>query len=118
MNTRKNNQVGRSAQVRAEVHSDDHVAKANFDAAEWFRQASDREIIDLSNAGWSGDYPADAVAEWMRERSQDVDRVFAYIEGARSDIPKNLSGFEVSVDEGDAILWLKSNRPELYMSLS
>jgi hypothetical protein len=107
----------RKVRIGAEVHSDDYHATADFDATPWFEQATDRQISDLADAGWRGDYPADVIAEWIHESSLDagVDAVFDYI--ATADLPKDYSGFEVSVDEDQARRWVAINRPELEESL-
>lgn len=98
--------VGEAA-IPAECHSDDHNAKANFDALPWFEQASDEDITALADSGWASDYPADGVAEYMEDRNADVANVFAYIEGGEQ-------GFECSVDKDKALAWLKENRPDLH----
>lgn len=46
-----------SFKIKAEVHTDDHIYEVNFDAEPWFAQASDKEILEVAECGWGGDYP-------------------------------------------------------------
>jgi hypothetical protein len=98
--------------IPAEVHSDDHAAEAAFDAAPWFAQASETEIADLAACEWRGDYPADEVAIWTAENTEndEINAVFAYIAIRRK---VESIGFECSVDEDAARAWLAANRPAL-----
>ena len=93
--------------ITAECHSDDHVREATFDATPWFEQASDGELVSLAECGWRGDYPADAVAQFMAEQSEPVRQVFEYIELVGD------QGFECSVNTGDGETWLREHRPHL-----
>ena len=93
--------------IHAEVHSDNHVAEANFDAAGWFKQATDQQITDLAECGWGGDYPADVVAR--SSGSRKVKKVFAYLDTVRG----TEIGFECHVNKDDARRWIARNRPWL-----
>ena len=98
--------------IRANVHTDDWHYDVDFDATAWFEQASDQEIIELADCGWRGDYPADAVAEFMADHNNQIQRLFDYL----SHDPrtgKDPIGFECSVNEGDARAWLKEHRPQI-----
>ena len=98
--------------IRANVHTDDRHYDVDFDATAWFEQASDQEIIELADCGWRGDYPADAVAEFMADHNNQIQRLFDYL----SHDPrtgKDPIGFECSVNEGDARAWLKEHRPQI-----
>lgn len=92
--------------IKAEVHSDDYKATADFDATRWFEQASDEEILELAACDWGGDYPADDVARWFEDEDSEVERVFDYVDTAGL-------GFECHVEVADAMDWVKANRPEL-----
>jgi hypothetical protein len=98
--------------IRAEVHSDDNVVKINFDATDWFTQATEEQIVELARCGWRGDYPADEVAMWTSDQNSEVARVFAYLEEI-SIHQKETLGFECSVNAKDAIAWLKANQPQV-----
>ncbi len=96
--------------VRAECHSNDFAFEYNFDASPWFEQAAAKQIVDLGNCGWGGDYPADAVALWMAYHDDRLGMLFTYLELAAK---SHTVGFECHVDEGDAAHWLAINRPQL-----
>lgn len=100
--------------IAAEVHSDDRVFEAHFDAAPWFATASDEEIEALALCGWGGDYAADEVALAMEEYNTDVERVLEYVHAIadRRD-KKDVCGFECYVEAKDALAWLDTNRPAL-----
>lgn len=100
------------AAVRAEVHSDDYVLEAKFDATPWFKQASAAEIVALGNCGWGGNYPADAVARFMGDLDDGIQQVFGYLDVRNTDGAPSL-GFECHVDESDARRWITANRPQL-----
>ena len=91
-------------EVPAEVHSDDGLHRADFDASAWFAQAADGEIANLVGCGFHGDYPADEVARFF-ERSATAE-VFAHVD-------RSAVGFECSVDEDAAGRWLAVHRPHL-----
>lgn len=101
--------------VHAEVHDDSHFKKVEFDAALWFAQACDNEVIDLHGIGWTGDYASDAVAEYFSDRNEDIADLFDFCRAAqRTSEPQ---GFECSVDEDSAMSWLKQHRPGLWARL-
>jgi hypothetical protein len=107
--------------IKAECHSDDRNVEVSFDATPWFKQASDKDILDLANCGWGGDYPADEVAEWMagdkgRRGVKRIAEMFKYLEIIHGDpSKKNAQGFECHVDEEDARKCLAENRPKLVL---
>lgn len=108
------------AEVRAEVHSDDRRAETNFDAATWMLKASDDEILALASIDWSGDEAADVVAEASRSWDAEVEAIFTYLEAAnhvRSDFDDTI-GFEVSVNEEDALRFLRAFRYSLFVKVA
>lgn len=92
------------AVIRAEVHSDDFKMQADFDATPWFMAASKGAIVELSECGWRGDYPADNVAQFMARQNPEVEKVLDYA------TLQSEMGFECLVNEADAKAWLKENR--------
>lgn len=98
--------------VPAEVHTDDYQVEVDFNAVPWLNQASEQEIIDLAECGWRGDYPADAVAQHSVKWYPQIDDVFSHKSGN-----EDLSGFEVVVDEGLAMAWLKENRNSVFKKI-
>lgn len=97
--------------ISAEAHSDDRVFEVEFDAADWFAQASDEEITALAEIEWRGDREADEVAEYFTSNSE-LATLFDYV-GKKGNI-----GFECSIDPDDAMAWVKQHRPELWTTLS
>lgn len=95
--------------VRAIMRTDDGQYEIHFDATEYFAQASDDELLRLAECGWAGDYPADDVAEYFdRPQNPRMREAFREKEG----------GFEVRVHDGDAMAWLRRNRPTLYAAIA
>lgn len=94
--------------IRAILSSDDNQYNVNFDATEWFNQASHQEIHNLAKCEWMRDYPADAVAQYFdRPQNPAVRKAFKHIRGERC-------GFEVAVNDRDALAWLERNRPNIF----
>lgn len=88
--------------VAAEVHSDDHRLKADFDAAPYLSNATPYDIAKLICCDWGGDYPTDNVAQ--ESDNKDVIRVLDYA----TIVPD--MGFEVNIDQDQAVMWLWKNR--------
>lgn len=97
--------------IYATAHTDDRVIYVEFDALNWFKQASCAEIVELARCGWGGDYPADYVAIWMADRDPDTARIFDH---TASHEP---CGFECYVNGKQALAWLKKNRLHVYRSV-
>lgn len=93
--------------VEAEVWTDDHTIEVVFDAADWLAQASVEDIISLHNIDWRGDLPADNVVLWMQDKDYEVAGLFHYLNNTR--LPVDFSGFEVSVNEEQAMAYLKAH---------
>ncbi len=87
--------------IRATICSDDGIVKTEFDATKWFKQAEVKEILELAECGWGGDYRANKVAIYMGDRL-DLD-VIGYAELAPG------VGFEVHVDPDQARAWVAEN---------
>ena len=103
-----------AALIKAEVHSDDFIWKVDFDAVDWFKQASPKEIVDLHKIDWRGDYPADVVAEFFAGINDDIGSTLDHCRKLHRLRPM---GFECSVNAKDALLWLADNRPEVFKLL-
>jgi hypothetical protein len=94
--------------IPAEVYSDDHVLETSFDAAPWFEQASEAEILQLADDGWGSDYSADAIARWMTSHNAHVGWFLSAWMSCSLII-----GFECRVDQAAALKWLAAHRPAL-----
>jgi hypothetical protein len=101
--------------IRAETHSDDRRIEIAFDATAWFEQATDAEIVALADAGWGGDYEADAVAEHFEQTA--TKGLFDYLAIAQPMPNGDTVGFECHVEEDQALAWLKAVRPSLHATL-
>ncbi len=94
--------------IRATMTSDDNEYVVHFDATDWFENADEDAVRALAGIGWMRDYEADAVAEHFDRRANPTMReAFRHIRGTRC-------GFEVTVNDKDALEWLKNFRPEWY----
>jgi hypothetical protein len=97
--------------VPAESHSDDRVVEVSFDAAPWFKRATDEEIIKLANCGFGGDYPADEVSMGLAGQIPELSELHNYI--GRVQKAGRDCGFECHVDRDAALAWIKAHRPAL-----
>lgn len=101
--------------ITAEAHSDDRVLEADFDAAPWFKTASDGEIVALRKEGWGTSFEADQVAQSC-DSQPGLAKLFAYL-ALSPRMGKDVVGFECTVDEDSAESWLRANRPAIAMRL-
>jgi hypothetical protein len=98
--------------IPAEVHSDDHVKEAKFDALAFFEGADDQEIIALAGCDWGGDYPADEVARECDDQPGVTD-VLDWGANFKGRVGLESIGFECYVDGEAAMKWLRENKPAL-----
>lgn len=107
--------------ISASVRTDDARRDVEFDASPWFLQASDEEIIGLADIDWSGDYAADAVAQYIRDQRLDADvsEFFGYHEAANEALSmfEDPIGFEVRVDREDALKYLRAFKYSFFVKL-
>jgi len=105
--------------IPARAKSDDHIYDIPFDAEKWFAQANDKEVRDLAECGWGGDYPADEVAMFMAGHDDQLPDLFKYLEKiANIKSKKDVSGFECHVDEDKAMEWLKHHKIYLFRQIT
>lgn len=102
--------------IDAEMHTDDYVFEVDFDATPWFERASDQDILELAGCDWGGDYPADGVAEELSHEHAELREAFNYV--GRIAGTRRACGFEVHVDEDQAMRWLERHRVHLYAQLA
>lgn len=104
--------------IDAEVHSDDHNVKVQFDAVDWFRHAQEPDLLKLHATGWGGDYAADAVAEHFNRDGYEVKKLFDYLAIIKDDpSKKDVNGFECHVNGEHAMWWLREHRKDMYDKL-
>jgi hypothetical protein len=101
--------------ISATLRSDDGAASITFDATPWFEQASDREIIDLANCGWGGDYAADDVSHFFS--GSITAQVFDYLDNHPARETNSAIGHETHVDMDEAVEWIIENRPQVAQAL-
>ena len=99
------------AVVKAEVHTDDGLDQAYFDAALYFADpyTTDGDLLELAQCGFGGDYPADNVARYFEDKDCDVTVLFRHHD-ALVGTPRE-TGFECHVDPEDALAWIRKHRP-------
>jgi hypothetical protein len=100
--------------IPAELHADDGGATANFDAAAFFEQASDEDLVELGKLQWESSYESDAIAEFMNGKDQGVTDVYDYREQHPQQLNGDTNGFDVHLDAAAAEAWLEANRPHLF----
>lgn len=98
--------------IKAWAHSDDHVFEAQFNAAPWFKQATDDDLLALAREGFGYDYKADEIARWESEDNPEVAAIFIYLEKLAG--TRRSQGFECRVDRTDAMAWIAKHRPALH----
>lgn len=107
--------------IAAVVKSDDGNATGEFDAFPWFQQASDEEILKLSSEEWCNSYEADEVALYIEasRQNEQVNTVFDYIANWHTyhQGRKDALGFEVEVDELEALRYCRVYRYALFVEL-
>lgn len=96
--------------IKAECHSDDRAVEVAFDATPWFESASVRDLLDLAECGYGGDYPADCVAMYVAEEQshEGIQKMFEYLDVVNL---RGAIGYECHVDPEDAEAWLTEHRP-------
>lgn len=107
--------------VKATVHSDDKEATATFDAAPWFEQATEDQLLDLAREEYKYDATSDAVAEFMAARLGEVKEVMDYVAERNAKLKadgKEEEGFGCAVTEDDVLEWVEANRPYLLPKLA
>lgn len=103
--------------VPAECHSDDRVYESTFDAARWFKQATEEAILALARCCWGGDYASDQVAIDTAEWNDEVAGMFRYIERKNASFTsRDTIGFECHVERKEAYAWIKANMSAEFLS--
>jgi len=91
--------------IKAKIHSDDHVYQFEFDATDWFLQATDEEIKELSECDFGGDLPADRIAYFFEDKNSSVEILLDYCQ-------LNPQGFECHINVEDATSFINENSPD------
>ena len=99
------------AVIKAEVHTDDGLDQAYFDATLYFADpdTTDGDLLELARCGFKGDYPADDVARYFDGKNADVTALFRHHHDLVG-TPRE-TGFECHVDPEDALMWIRKHKP-------
>lgn len=103
--------------IPANCRTDDGKVSIDFDAVQWFRQATFEEIRKLILCEFMCDYPADAVAHYMADIDKRVDEMFTYLEIVSRNQTRDFMGFECRIDKDAAWRWLKKFYPNMSRKL-
>jgi hypothetical protein len=112
---RKRYGISARIRVHAEVHDDLHTCSVQFDAAAWFEQSRDEDIVALHDIGWGHGEAADVVALHFDDRHDVITGLFIVCRSTQG--TRNAVGFECSVDADSAMAWIKHYRPGLWARL-
>jgi len=93
--------------IQAHTHTDDHAIKVDFDATPYLEKATEEDVAKLIECGFGGDYPADWVAQNLAETQPEIAAMFTYLD-ARNRASRKSIGYEVQVDEEQALAWLSA----------
>ena len=104
-------QEHQQAVIKAEVHTDDGLDRAYFEALPYFTDpdTTDADILELAQCGFGGDYPADDVARYFDGKDADVTTLFKHHDDLLG-TPRE-TGFECRIDPEDALTWIRKHRP-------
>lgn len=101
----------RGPSIAADFYTDDRAVAFNFDAAAWASHADSEALKALCDCGFGGDYPSDAIADWMAAQGDEAFiNGFRYLD-ARNSASRQTTGFEVHVNKKDFGEWLLANEP-------
>lgn len=103
--------------ISARTHTDDHAIEVEFDATPYFAKAPEENLARLIECGFGGDYPADWVAQNLAETQPEIAAMFTYLD-ARNRASRKSIGYEVQVDEEQALGWLRQNRRSVLHTLN
>lgn len=92
--------------INAKVSTNDGVAKATFDATEWFQQATIEKILNVVQANYDDDSSLHEIALHM-ESNPDLKKFFGYIASANNF--KSVY-WSCSVDKQQALAWIAENK--------
>ena len=96
--------------IDAEVHTDDRAVSHKFNAAPYFADIADKQIMDIIKCGYVGNESTDQIALEYPLPEKGIEEVMHYLNHIRqtSDM-----GFECSVNENDVLAWVRVHRPAM-----
>lgn len=105
--------------ITATISTDDGLDKSTFNAVEWFRRATDEDILVLAEDNWRDCDHADEIA-WVCADQTGVDRILDSLHCRPRRHPgehREFVGFNVCVKAREAMLWLRDNRYEVWWEI-
>ena len=106
-------------EINAQAHSDDFKIEVAIDARPYLVTADVEHLKLLGQDGWRGDYTADEIFHRAESAGcPGARRLQDYISLDPRMLNGDTVGFEVSIDEDEAMSWLAANRPEIHASLT
>ncbi|HDL86050.1 MAG TPA: hypothetical protein ENH11_06980 [Candidatus Acetothermia bacterium] len=97
--------------IPARVVANRCLESVEFDAAPWFRQASDADILTLFQQGRSGAGMANNVAVFVADHCPKLKLMLDFIYDHNRCNVRHRAGFECQVDPEEARAWVVGNRP-------
>jgi hypothetical protein len=104
--------------IAAEIHSDNRLYEVRFEAVQWFKKASDQDILDIAEVDWGnkktnwGCQSTAEIALSAKKKNPEIAVLLEYTSQTQDTwCPQ---GYECTVDGDDAMAWLKVKRPALH----
>lgn len=110
--------VTKGPEASANAWSDDFKIEVTFDARHYLAKATEKELLELEGIDWRGDYAADDVyLSATAGGDEDARKLETYL--AKSPVMPNGDqvGFEVEVDQDEAMAWLKEHRADMHVAV-
>jgi hypothetical protein len=106
-------------EISVDAHSDDYRIEAAIDGRPYLMKASVEQIKALAETGWGGSYEADEIYIAAKEAGcEEALKLEQYLASKPVMVNNDPVGYEVQLDEYEAMAWLEVNRPEIYRELS
>jgi len=104
--------------IQATCHTADEAYVLDVDATPWFQQADPSQIEHLARVGWSSTWVADAL-----ERRPGYEKLHEMIDYAATRLrdesleDPGWTSLACRIDRGQALAWLRENRPDVARSI-
>ena len=103
-------------EVQGQVWSPDNREFAVFDAAPWFQQASDADVMSLFRDGWAGEFASSTIVPFQASRDAHIQDVVDYVAAKNEELEaEGIAGCRIG--KWDALAWLKLNNAALFETI-
>lgn len=103
--------------VMAEISDDNNSHTITLDISAYLAQTDDATIAEMSDAYWTACGATDRIADWEAlENASDLNGMWEYM-SAINKTQRDGIGYNVVVDEKQAMAWVRFHRPALFLSL-